>query len=178
MGAACRESFDSMNTKPLSTMKKVLILGQNQSDVRLVNELFADDVLSKVCIFSGSPDDLGIDSSIFTGPLRSCFIVVEARTLKDELQFKSQTKSYKCILESAKRNVGKNILLKYAFVSASTECSSWCCGLALSLFIQAPFKPALSCIRPACLDIANTYIHNIVINFSLVKLNPCCAETS
>ena len=58
MGAACRESFDSMNTKPLSTMKKVLILGQNQSDVRLVNELFADDVLTKVCIFSGSPDDL------------------------------------------------------------------------------------------------------------------------
>ena len=124
MGAACRESFDSMNIKPLSTMKKVLILGQNQSDVRLVNELFADDVLSKVGICSGSPDDLGIDSSIFTGPLRSCFIVVESRILKDELQFKSQTNLYKCMLESAKRNVGKNILLKYAFVSASTECSS------------------------------------------------------
>ena len=159
MGAACRESFDSMNTKPLSTMKKVLILGQNQSDVRLVNELFADDVLSKVCIFSGSPDDLGIDSSIFTGPLRSCFIVVEARTLKDELQLKSQTKSYKCMLESAKRNVGKNILLKYAFVSASTECSSWCCGLALSLFLQAPFKPALSWFKWASLSRYRKYIH-------------------
>lgn len=178
MGAACRESFDSMNTKPLSPMKKVLILGWNQSDIRLVKELFADDVLSKVFIFSGSPDDLGSDSSIFTGPLKSCFIVVEARILKDELQFKSQTKSYKCMLESAKRNVGKNIFLKYAFVLASIEPSSRCFGLALLLFIQALVKPALSCIRPACQNIANTFIHNIVISFSLVKLNPRCAETS
>ena len=173
MGAACRESFDSMNTQPLSPMKKVLILGRDQSDLRLLNELFPDNVLSEVCIFSGSPGDLGSDSSIFTGPLKSCFIVVEARALKDELQFKS----YQCMLESAKRNVGKNIFLKYAYVSTSIERSSRCCGLALLFFIQAPFQPALSFFRPACLNIANTFIHNIVISFSLVQLNPRFAET-
>ena len=178
MGAACRESFDSMNTKLLSPRKKVLILGRDQSDLRLLNELFPDNVLSEVCIFSGSPGDLGNDSSIFTGPLKSCFIVVEARVLKDEPQFKSQTKSYECMLESAKRNVGKNIFLKYAYVSTSIERSSRCCGLAfLSFFIQAPFQPALSFFRPACLNIANTFIHNIVISFSLVQLNPRFAGT-
>ncbi|XP_022804655.1 uncharacterized protein LOC111341880 isoform X2 [Stylophora pistillata] len=107
MEAARQESFDSMNTNPLSPIKKVLILGRDQSDVRLVNELFADDVLSKVCIFNGSSEDPGRDSSIFDGPLKSCFIVVEARILKDELQFKSQTKSNRCMLESAKRNTEK-----------------------------------------------------------------------
>ena len=178
MGAACRESFDSMNTKLLSPMKKVLILGRDQSDVRLLNELFPDNVHSEVCIFSGSPGDLVSDSSIFTGPLKSCVIVVEARVLKDELQFKLQTKSYECMLESAKRNVGKNIFLKYAYVSTSIERSSRCCGLALLLFIQAPFQPALSFFRPACLNIANTFTHNIVISFSLVQLNPRFAETS
>ena len=178
MGAACWESFDSMNTKLLSPRKKVLILGRDQSDLRLLNELFPDNVLSEVYIFSGSPGDLGNDSSIFTGPLKSCFIVVEARVLKDEPQFKSQTKSYECMLESAKRNVGKNIFLKYTFVLASIEPSSRCFGLALLLFIQALFKPALSCIRPACQNIADTFIHNIVISFSLAKLNPRCAETS
>ena len=177
MGAACRESFDSMNTKLLSPRKKVLILGRDQSDLRLFNELFPDNVLSEVCIFSGSPGDLGSDSSIFTGPLKSCFIVVEARVLKDEFQSKLQTKSYECMLELAKRNVGKNIFLKYAYVSTSIERSSWCCGLAFLLFIQAPFQPALSFFRPACLNIANTFIHNIVISFSLVQLNPRFAGT-
>ena len=113
-----------MDTNTPSLNEKLAILCRDQSDVRVIRDLFGDELLSMVGIFSGSPDDLATNQSspaIFTYPLKSCFIVVEAGIMKDELQRKSQATPYQDLLKSAKRHVGKNIvprLWRYASVMA------------------------------------------------------------
>ena len=129
-----------MDTNTPSLNRKVAILCRDQSDVRVIRDLFGDEVLSMVCIFSGSPDDLASNQSspaIFTYPLKSCFIVVEAGIMKDELQRKSPATPYQDLLKSAKRHVGKNIVpLPLLWKCASV--------MALNLNIMISFAFSLS----------------------------------
>jgi len=72
----------------------------------IISDLFGEEVLSIYHMFSGSPDAiLSIDS------MWSCFIVVDARPMRDELCNNTAGTLYKDVLSRAREKVGKNFCI-------------------------------------------------------------------
>lgn len=88
--------------------KKVAIICRDQSDITIIKELFGDELLTKVHIFTGPPE-AGPKSLLSIQKSRSCIIVVDARTMEEELHHKSFGTPYEDMLRAAKDAVGKNI---------------------------------------------------------------------
>lgn len=95
----------------LSLGKKIAILCRDQSDITIIKDLFGDEPLSTtVHIFSGSDAGAGAEFLLSTHSMRSCFIVVEAKTMKEEqFQDKPAGTPYENLLRTARKTVGKNI---------------------------------------------------------------------
>ena len=76
----------------------------------IISDLFSEEMLGIFHMFSGPPDAiLTIDS------MWSCFIVVDARPMIDELCNKSAGTLYKDALNTAREKVGKNVCPKPRF---------------------------------------------------------------
>lgn len=93
-----------------SLEKKVAILCRDQSDVTIIRDVFGDELLGVVHIFS-APPDAGPKSLLSIDSMRSCITVVDARTMKDELCYKLAGTPYKDLLNTARKTVGKNICI-------------------------------------------------------------------
>ncbi len=81
---------------------------RDQSDINIIKGLFGDELLNKLLIFSGCPE-AGSKSLLSIQTSRTCFIVVDARTMAEELHHKSGGEPYEDLLRAAKEAVGKNI---------------------------------------------------------------------
>ena len=90
------------------------ILCRDQSDIDIIRDLFGKQVLDILHIFSGPPD-AGPKSILSTHSMRSCIIVVDARTMREELFYKSTGTPYKDLLNTAREKVGKNVCIKPRF---------------------------------------------------------------
>ena len=92
--------------------KKGAILCRDQSDTAIIRDLFGDELLAKFFIFSGCPD-AGPKSLLLSSipSLRSCFIVVDAKTLEDELHHRSVGTPYEDLLTAFRGAVGKKIYI-------------------------------------------------------------------
>ena len=84
------------------------ILCRDQSDTAVIRDLFGDQVLDILHIFSGPPD-AGPKSMLSFHAMRSCIIVVDARTMRDELCYKTAGTPYKDLLNTVQKIVGKNV---------------------------------------------------------------------
>lgn len=91
-----------------SQEKKVAIICRDQSDVHIIENLFGVELLTKVLIFSGRPED-GPKSVLSIQTSRSCFIVADAIAMEEELHRKSGGKPYEDLLRAARKAVGKII---------------------------------------------------------------------
>ena len=116
VGATPESTFSKRLTlkakaKDTPSQEKVAILCRDQSDITIVRDLFGDELFGKVNIFSGPPDAVP-KSLLFIDSTRSCIIVVDARTMKDELCYKSAGAPYKDLLNTAREKVGTNISIK------------------------------------------------------------------
>lgn len=92
-----------VNDTPLEE-KKTAFFCRDQCDATIISDLFGEEVLSNFHIFSGEPD--AWPESLLH--VRSCFIVVNANTMNDELNNKSAGTPYKDLLIKATKIVGKN----------------------------------------------------------------------
>ena len=87
-----------------------MILCRDHSDKTIVSDLFGEEVLRIFFISSGPPDAI-----LSIGSMWSCFIVVDARPMRDELCNKSAGTRYKDVLITAREKVGKNVCTKPRF---------------------------------------------------------------
>ena len=87
------------------------ILLRDQSDTAIIRDLLGEQVLDTPHKFSGPPD-AGPKSMLSIHSMRSCIIVVDARTMRDELCYKSAGTPYKDLLNAASKIVGKNVCIK------------------------------------------------------------------
>ena len=90
------------------------ILCRDQSDTAVIRDLFGDQVLDILHIFS-APPDAGPKSLLSIHSMWSCIIVVDAGTMRDELCYQSTRTPYKDLLNTAREKVGKNICIKPRF---------------------------------------------------------------
>ena len=98
-----KHSETLVNDTPLEE-KKTAFFCRDQSDATIISDLFGEEVLSNFHINSGELDAW----PEYLLHVRSCFIVVNASTMNDELNNKSAGTSYKDLLIKATEIVGKN----------------------------------------------------------------------
>lgn len=107
-GSDWYKQLGAMAKNTSSQEKKVAFICRDQSDIPIIKDLFGEELLTKVHIFSGRPED-GPKSLLSIQTSRSCFIVVDARTMEEELHRKSGGKPYEDLFRAAREVVGKNI---------------------------------------------------------------------
>ncbi|XP_078380073.1 uncharacterized protein LOC144663015 [Oculina patagonica] len=90
--------------------KKVAIICRDQSDITIIKDLFGDELLTKVHIFSGRPE-AGPKSLLSIQTSRSCIIVVDARTMEEELHHKSGETPYEDLLRAARESVEQKVVI-------------------------------------------------------------------
>ena len=128
--------------KDTQSQKKITaILCRYQSDITIISDLLGEELLSTFHIYSGSPD-AGPKSLLSIDSMRSCFIVVDARTMKDEFNNKSVGTPYKDLLNAARDVVGKNTCIKPRFSKVFVVWNEW---LALELNISLSLGEKLLC---------------------------------
>ena len=90
-----------------SLPESIAILYRDKSDIEIIKDVFGDDLQGTAPITNNDPSALKV--FLLTQSVRSCYIVVEARKMKEELQKKSHSTPYRELLKAARCSVGKNV---------------------------------------------------------------------
>ena len=100
--------MDIMDTSPQQESIAILIRGE--SDINTIKEVFGDAVLLSINPVT-SRDPRSIKDLLLSQitPVRSCFVIVESRKIKEEFLTNSSRTVYQELLKTANRIVGKNI---------------------------------------------------------------------
>ena len=112
--STCIKHSQALAKDAPSQEKITAILCRDQSDIAIISDLFGEQALDIFHIFSGPPD-AGPNSMLSIHSTLSCVIVVDARTMRDELCYKTNGTPYKDLLNTAREKVGKNICIKPRF---------------------------------------------------------------
>ena len=100
--------MDIMDTSP--PQESIAILIREESDLNTIKEVFGDAVLQSINPVT-SRDPCSMKDFLLSQimPLRSCFVIVESTTIKEEFLTNSSRTVYQELLKTANRIVGKNI---------------------------------------------------------------------
>ena len=99
--------------KDTPSQQKVALVCRDQSVIAIIRDVFGDELLGLINVFSGSLD-AGLKS---INSVRSCIIVVDAIAMKDELSRRSPGTPYIDLLNTARETVGKSICIVPLFES-------------------------------------------------------------
>ena len=100
-----------MDIKDTSPPKEsIAILIREESDLDTIKEVFGDAVLQSINPAT-SRDPRSMKDLLLSQitPVRSCFVIVESRKIKEEFLTNSSRTVYQELLKTANRIVGKNI---------------------------------------------------------------------
>ena len=104
-----QDEMDTNTTQSKSEANQLVVLGRNQSDLALIQNLFGYEFSEKVLYISGNPAGLkDVLKSHSINSIRSCVIFLDGAAILEEF-----ASHYKDLLLYVRDKVGKSISLNY-----------------------------------------------------------------